>query len=111
MAHSKLIEDRLLAIYTTKKLDVIPKKMFGGVCFLYKGKMTVGVAGEKIVVRVVASKMEELMAKPFSAPMDFTGRVMKEFIFVSEEGFQSDYELEKWVDLGVEHAKTKLKEI
>jgi hypothetical protein len=38
-------------------------------------------------------------------------RIMKEFAFENGEGFKSDFELNKWVDLGLEHTKIKLKEI
>jgi len=111
MDNETLLKKRLEAIYTAKGIDVVPKKMFGGFCFLYKGKMTVGITGDKIVVRIISEKMDEIMAQPYSSPMDFTGKVMKEFVFISEDGFKSDFELEKWVDLAMEHAKTKLKEI
>lgn len=43
--------------------------------------------------------------------MNFTGKGMKEFAYMTEEGFPLDFELNKWIDLGLEHGKTKLKEI
>ena len=43
------------------KEDFTEKKMFGGLTFLYQGKMTVGIVKEDLVVRIIASKMETIM--------------------------------------------------
>ena len=84
------------------------KKMFGGLSFLYRGKMTVGIVKDDLAVRVVVSKMDLELGKPSTRPMDFTKRPMKEFIYVSKEGFASEIELLHYIELGLEHAKSKL---
>ena len=84
------------------------KKMFGGIAFLYKGKMTVGPVKDDLMARVVHEKMEKILEKEFVRPMDFTGKPMKEFVFVSPKGFATEEQLYKWVELGLEHAKSKL---
>jgi TfoX/Sxy family transcriptional regulator of competence genes len=83
--------------------------MFGGSCFLYKGKMCVGETNERLMVRVVSEKMKEVMAHPHVSPMDVTGKPMKEFIFVSEKGFDTEEKLQHWIELGIEHAQLKSK--
>lgn len=83
--------------------------MFGGACFLFKGKMCVGEFRGQLMVRIPSDKMEETLKNPFVKPMDFTGRPMKEFIVLSENGFSSETELQQWIEIGVAHAKTKLK--
>ena len=83
------------------------KKMFGGHCMLYKGKMCVGETKERLMVRVVPEKMDEVLRHPFVKPMDFTGKPMKEFIFVQKEGFDTEEKLQTWIELGIEHAKSK----
>jgi TfoX/Sxy family transcriptional regulator of competence genes len=88
--------------------DVTEKKMFGGLAFLLKGKMTVGIIGNELMVRVVEEKMEDILANASVRPMDFTNRPMKEFVFVSPEAFETDGDLRKWVSLGIEHARRKL---
>ncbi len=82
------------------------KKMFGGVCFLYHGKMAIGIVKDQLAVRVVAEKMEEELEKHNVRPMDFTKKPMKEFIFVSLE---SNRNLPHWIALGIEHATLKSK--
>lgn len=85
------------------------KKMFGGYCTLYKGKMCVGETKERLMVRVVPEKMEQVLAMPHVQPMDFTGKPMKEFVFVSEKGWDTEEKLQQWIELGIEHAELKLK--
>jgi len=84
------------------------KKMFGGLSFLFQGKMTVGIVKEDLAVRVVDKKMTLELKKESVRPMDFTKRPMKEFIYVSPKGFHSDLELLHYIELGLEHAKSKL---
>jgi TfoX/Sxy family transcriptional regulator of competence genes len=86
---------------------ITEKKMFGGYCSLYKGKMCVGETKGRLMVRVVADKMEAVMKNPHVMPMDFTGKPLKEFIFVSEKGFDTEEKLQQWVELGIEHARLK----
>lgn len=87
--------------------DITEKKMFGGYCTLYKGKMSVGEIKGRLLVRVIPEKMETVLKSPFVTPMDFTGKPMKEFIFVSEEGFDTNENLQYWIELGIEHAQLK----
>jgi TfoX/Sxy family transcriptional regulator of competence genes len=82
--------------------------MFGGLSFLYKGKMTVGIIKEDLVVRIIADKIEKELAKPHVRPMDFTKRPMKEFVYVSQDGIRSEIDLLHYIELGLEHAKNKL---
>ncbi|WP_298896368.1 TfoX/Sxy family protein [uncultured Psychroserpens sp.] len=84
------------------------KRMFGGLSFLYKGKMTVGIIKQELAVRIVSDKMEIELAKPTVRPMDFTKRPMKEFVYVSNEGIKTETELLNYIELGLEHAKSKL---
>jgi TfoX/Sxy family transcriptional regulator of competence genes len=102
-----------LAIRIREQLKLFPedfteKHMFGGLSFLYKGKMTVGIVKEELAVRIVASKMDAELAKKEVRPMDFTKRPMKEFVYVSQEGFKTESQLLHYIELGLEHAKSKL---
>lgn len=83
------------------------KRMFGGITFLYKGKMTVGIVKDDLVVRIISNKMDAEMAKDHVRPMDFTKRPMKEFVYVSQDGIKSETKLLHYIELGLEHAKSK----
>jgi len=84
------------------------KRMFGGLSFLYQGKMTVGIIKEELVVRVLADKMEDVLQNDHARPMDFTKRPMKEFVYISADGFKTEEQLLHFIELGLEHAKSKL---
>ncbi len=38
--------------------------------------------------------------------MDFTGKPLKGFIFVSEDGYKTDRDLKRWIDLGLSFVST-----
>lgn len=86
------------------------KKMFGGLAFLYKGKMTVGILQNDLMVRVKEKFMEVSLNTPHVKPMAFTGKPMKEFVFVGSEGYQTELQLQHWLELGISHARHKLNE-
>ena len=86
---------------------ITEKKMFGGYCFLYKGKMCVGETKHRLMVRVMSEHMDSVMKDPHVSPMDFTGKPLKEFIFVAEKGYDTEEKLQQWVEFGIEHAKSK----
>ncbi len=84
------------------------KQMFGGHCMLFKGKMCVGETKERLMVRVKPEKMEETLALPYVAPMDFTGKIMKESVLVFKEGFKTEAQLQHFIELGIAHAEWKI---
>ena len=102
-----------LALRIREQLKLFPeafteKKMFGGLSFLYRGKMTVGIIKNELAVRVISDKMPQIMQSPHVRPMDFTKRPMKEFIYVAPAGFATETQLQDFINLGLEHAKSKL---
>ena len=57
------------------------------------------------MVRVGTLPYEKLLFKKGSREMDFTGKVMKGFLFISPEGFDSDEDLEFWIEKALEFNK------
>ena len=112
MAYNETLEKRLDAAWKVFPDSVLAslekKKMFGGLAYLYKGKMTVGIVKEDLMVRVIDAKMPTVLAQDAVRPMDFTKKPMKEFIYVSEGGIKTEADLQNWLELGLEHAKTKV---
>lgn len=86
--------------------DVSEKKMFGGLAFLLHGNMCVGVVGEDLMVRVGPQAHADALREPHARKMDFTGRPMKGFVFVSGDGLGSDADLLRWIERGVRFADT-----
>lgn len=112
MAYDEHFAQRIRASFELQPQNVrshiTEKKMFGGIAFLYCGKMTVGIIKNDLMVRVLSIKMEEILSSEHVRPMDFTNRPMKEFVYVSQEGVATEEQLLKYIELGLDHAKSKL---
>ncbi len=108
MAFNEQLANRIREQLRFYSEEFTEKKMFGGLSFLYKGKMTVGIIKNELAVRVLSSKIENELEKETVRPMGFTKHPMKEFIYVSNNGFKTEEELLHYIELGLEHAKSKL---
>jgi TfoX/Sxy family transcriptional regulator of competence genes len=74
------------------------KPMFGGLAFLVGGRMCAGVVGGRVVLWLGRDGATAALAEhPAAAPMDFTGRVMRNFIYLDPVGVPDDSELEEWL--------------
>jgi len=80
---------------------IAEKKMFGGLTFMLNGNMCVGVNGDnggRLLVRIDPNRAPELLKRKGARPMDFTGRVMKGYLWVESEGTRTPKALREWVD-------------
>jgi TfoX/Sxy family transcriptional regulator of competence genes len=102
--------DDQLAERVRKNLEwnkgVTEQKMFGGLSFHLHGKMCCGVLKDDLIVRVQPQNYEAALQEPFVRPMDFTGRPLKGFLYVSIEGCQTERELSRWIEYGIEFVST-----
>lgn len=103
MAYDAALAERITQLLAAHKA-VEQKRMFGGVCFLLRGHMCCGVAGNKLMVRVGPDRYEALLQKPHVKPMDFTGRPLRGFVFVTPQGLRTRAALKAWLNLGVRYA-------
>ena len=83
------------------RAGVSEKRMFGGIAFLVKGHMAVGIVQDKLMVRVGPDSYQRVLRERHARRMDFTGRPMKGFVYVVADGYETDADLQRWVDLGV----------
>ena len=109
MAYDEFLANRVRSQLEFYQENFEEKRMFGGITFLFGGKMTVGIVKNKLAVRVIAEKIDEELAKEHTSPMDFTKTPLKEFIYVNPDGVKTETELLYYIELGLEHAKRKLK--
>lgn len=108
MAYNEDLVFRIRQQFELLGIKVEEKKMFGGMSFLYSGKMTVGVIKEDLVARVLTEQHPDVLENEFIRPMDFTGKSLKDFLYVNADGLQNQDDITYWIELGVEHAKSKL---
>lgn len=102
------VRNGLMSLPSPIRTDLSEKNMFGGIAFLLRGKMTVGIIGKELVVRVLHEKMEDMLKLDYVRPMDFSGKPMKEFVYVSPAGLEKEEQIDQWIALGIEHARHKL---
>jgi TfoX/Sxy family transcriptional regulator of competence genes len=86
------------------RADVSERKMFGGIAFMVAGNMACGVLGDDLIVRLGDEEGEKALAEDGVRPFDFTGRPMKNIVFVSPEQTADDAGLAEWVDAGADYA-------
>ena len=106
MAYNEKLADRIREMIAVSHKKVEEKRMFGGLCFMVNGKMCVGVEKERLMVRLDPAKYDEVMEKEGCKPMDFTGKVMKGYVFVDIDALNTKKKLEYWMDLALEYNKT-----
>ncbi len=84
------------------------KKMMGGLIFMVNEKMCVGVDIDKrtgldrLMVRVGKASHEDLIFMNGSREMDFTGKVMRGFLFIDPDGFDAETDLDFWISKALE---------
>lgn len=84
-------------------VDAEEKLMFGGVCFMVNGKMCIGVVREDMMCRIDPAFEKMALEKPGCRPMDFTGRPMKGYIYVAEEGLKKKADFDFWIKLCIDY--------
>lgn len=97
MAYDKDVAQRVRGAVTGRQ-GLSEREMFGGLCLMVNGNMFAGVMGDELMLRVGPKHFEEMLARPGARPMDFTGRPMNGFVYISPPGFMLDKDLTSWLD-------------
>jgi TfoX/Sxy family transcriptional regulator of competence genes len=103
MAYNEKLAGRIRELIALTHKNIEEKKMFGGLCFMVNDKMCVGVEQERLMVRLDPAKYDAVMEKEGCTPMDFTGKVMKGYVFVAIEVLNTKKKLEYWIKLALEY--------
>ena len=107
MAYSEFLAERVRQRLASQA-HLVEKRMMGGLIFMVNGKMCVGVdfdkktMSDRLMVRVGKLPYQELLKKEGSRVMDFTGNVMRGFLFIDPEGFDSEDDLDFWIAKALE---------
>ena len=106
MAYSEEIAERIREVLKGKK-RITEKKMFGGLAFMDRGNLIVGVMGDTtLVARVGPEQYEDLLEEKNVGEMTFTGRPMRGLVYVHKDGFKTKPELKKWLDRCLKFTQT-----
>ena len=103
MAYDEKLADRVRELLASRS-EVSERKMFGGIAFMVAGNMACGVLGEDLIVRLGDEDGARALAEDGVRPFDFTGRPMRNIVYVSSELTSSDEGLSGWVEAGADFA-------
>jgi len=85
---------------------ITEQRMFGGLAFLIHGNMAVAASGEGgLLLRVPPEQTGELAGRPHARRFEMRGREMDGWLRVDADGLETKRDLERWVSLGVAHAR------
>lgn len=105
MAYDEYLADRIRQQLKEKRIGFSELRMMGGLCFKVDNKMLCGIHIDKksgnslLMARIGETAYLDELKKPECLPMDFTGRPMRGYIFVTPDGFDSEDELSYWLGL------------
>lgn len=108
IAYNETLSLRVQNFLIQSNVDFIEKKMFGGNAFMINGKMCIGIVKDELMLHALDDKYELLLERNHVRPMDFTGKIMKGFVFVEEEAFSTEKMLSEWIELGLEFAEKRI---
>lgn len=87
--------------------DLSEKRMFGGLAFLLAGNMAVAASGRGgLMVRLDPERLDAALAAGEVRPVEMRGRKLRGWVVVDANALESERELERWVKLGMERARS-----
>ncbi|WP_367389917.1 TfoX/Sxy family protein [Lewinella sp. LCG006] len=104
MAYDEYLADRIRQVFKDHNTSFAEKKMMGGLCFMVDEKMCCGIHYDKnkatdlLMARIGPDASEEALKREGCHPMDFTGRPMNGYVFVTPDGFDQEEDLIYWIE-------------
>jgi TfoX/Sxy family transcriptional regulator of competence genes len=78
------------------------RKIFGGVAYMLRGNVCVGVYKDSLIVRAGEREAGTLLRRAHVRPMDITGKPLKGWIMVEPDGLRRKADLSRYVDAALE---------
>mgnify|MGYP000070698818 CR=1 FL=1 len=99
MAFDEYLAERIRINLKEKSTDSSELKMMGGLCFMVDEKMCFGIVKDTMMARIGEAAYEEAIAIEGCSEMNFTGRKMKGYVFLSPDAIDLESDLKYWIDL------------
>lgn len=96
MAYNPVLAHRIREVLASQR-SITERQMFGGIAFLSRGYMFVGIIGDTLMARVGPAYYAHALKRKHVRVMDFTGKPMKGYIFVDPPGIRRAADLKDWV--------------
>ncbi len=84
MAYSKKLDGRIGEIVSRWE-NIVPKEMFGGVCYLLNGNIVCGIYKDYLILRLGEEEAALALQNPRVREFDITGRPMKGWVMVEQQ--------------------------
>src|SRR5262245_13608467 len=97
MAYDKALAERIRALLAGRA-TVHEQQMFGGIAFMDRGNMVVGITRDELMARVGADGTDRYLGEPGAHLMRMGERTMAGMIGVSPDGVATDAQLRTWID-------------
>jgi len=104
MPYDEKLAARINELLKGKK-HFISKKMFGGVGYMLNGNMCIGIHKDELIIRCDPADTDELLAEKNVKVFDITGKPMKGWLLVTQEGTKGNG-LQKWFDRSLAFVQT-----
>lgn len=98
MATDEYLLERIQNTMRSKNVDWYEKKMFGGHCFMVDDKMCFGTYRGGMMARIAPEESEALIERDGAEQMIHGGRTMTGYLFLEPEAFDTEDDLEFWID-------------
>lgn len=105
MAFDERLAGRVRAALAGRR-GITERRMFGGLAFMVRGRMFVGIQGKTLMARIGPDAYEPALKKPHVRPMDFTGKPLRGYVYVDPAGIAGTRALRGWVERCLAHART-----
>ena len=108
MPYDEFLADRVRQIFNDKSISFREKNMMGGLVFMVDDKMCVGVdfdrktEEDRLMARIGKDAYEDALKEAGARKMNFTGKVMRGFVFIYPDGIDTDEDLEFWVQKAID---------
>ena len=102
MAYDVFLADRVAQFFNEKSIHFEAREMFGGLCYLIDDKMCVGVMRTELMARIDPDIYQKSLLKEGCKEMNFTGRPMKGFVFLTDEAIDLEVNLDYWLELALD---------
>ena len=105
MPFDELLAQRIRHILANEG-DFSERKMFGGIAFMLGDMMCCGVLEDMLVARIGPERGQMALKKPHVKPMDFTGRPLKGYVYVTAPAIKKNTALTKWLQEAIAFVST-----
>ena len=106
MAFDEALAERIRGILAGREA-VHEQRMFGGIAFMDRGNMVVGITRDELMVRVGTAGLDRFLGEPGAHPMRMGERTMNGMLGVSPDGTATDEQLRTWVERALGFTDTR----